>query len=711
MYVEQSGLSIGLNAASAGLNLGMDSMNAYDGLMKEKAKSDMFYAQAQLNANTQEFLRDLEQRNDYENYETYAKQFLTKQKNALQKNIKNNYTAELYSQLFTTAENSLNNTIQTARMQKEYEAIGTQNASAIALNNNTLSGQNAIDANNSIINSEYANGMRNSGYTKAALLQDGTNNALKEVYSNASNVMETVFNNGGDFSDVQKYIDDFVNNSEYSIKMLSDAYASPEGMKYAQEHGEGYIEIGNEIDKKKIKENVTEGLKKQWEVQIKARQEKNMGLVTEGYTKLIEMPAEQRISYANAWLRKIDTDMSGNNLSYSQRKQAVDMFKLFTNGDAASGSGSKDWEKALANIYKEKSEYFINKFRNGEISAYDAETTLNEEMLAEFKRLTGSENIDELRRSCPGIERFLDSLYKEAPDVMKGAVKDLRTKFEEIADNLKLEGVEELEAKFIDLAYDCLSVMKLSDEEAVKAALDKLYTDLNSFEGKKLDLVRRNPQSGKLQLQNGIFGNPLYDYLSEIENQDNLVYTDRHGEVKLSVFATDGDGLKRGAELESQFIMKELGISDNKAFGQRFKMDYEEQLSKDDVKATHIFTERNTGKQYKLMADKETKSVKMYQKNPSGKWEVFNTKQDVEKKEAEVKKADIKNQALSVAEKLDAKKIREAGITDIEWQKHVKDPKWLAGAIADKVGRYEKSKNQLEKDNIKRQLEALGYTF
>ena len=89
MYVEQSGLSIGLNAASAGLNLGMDSMNAYDGLMKEKAKSDMFYAQAQLNANTQEFLRDLEQRNDYENYETYAKQFLTKQKNALQKNIKN----------------------------------------------------------------------------------------------------------------------------------------------------------------------------------------------------------------------------------------------------------------------------------------------------------------------------------------------------------------------------------------------------------------------------------------------------------------------------------------------------------------------------------------------------------------------------------------------------------------------------------------------
>ena len=325
MYVEQSGLSIGLNAASAGLNLGMDSMNAYDGLMKEKAKSDMFYAQAQLNANTQEFLRDLEQRNDYENYETYAKQFLTKQKNALQKNIKNNYTAELYSQLFTTAENSLNNTIQTARMQKEYEAIGTQNASAIALNNNTLSGQNAIDANNSIINSEYANGMRNSGYTRAAHLKNASESIAKEWTTAADAKIQNIINNGGDFSEVEKVIDDMALNNEYQVMMLDDKYASPKGLEYAQKNGEGFKDIGNELDKKQIAKELKSTLKTKYNAMVNEMQEKNMGTITEWEVDMFRLSPSEQITFATNALMKLDRDFGGNKLSPSQRNQAANI--------------------------------------------------------------------------------------------------------------------------------------------------------------------------------------------------------------------------------------------------------------------------------------------------------------------------------------------------------------------------------------------------
>lgn len=709
MYVEQSGLSIGLGAANSALDLGMQSMNAYDSLMKEKAKSDMFYAQAQLNANTQEFLRDLEQRNDYENYETYAKQFLTKQKNALQKNIKNNYTAELYSQLFTTAENSLNNTIQAARMQKEYEAIGTQNASAIALNNNTLSGQNAIDANNSIINSEYANGMRNSGYTKAALLQDGTNNALKEVYSNASNVMETVFNNGGDFSDVQKYIDDFVNNSKYSIKMLSDAYASPEGMKYAQEHGEGYIEIGNEIDKKKIKENVTEGLKKQWEVQIKARQEKNMGLVTEGYTKLIEMPAEQRISYANAWLRKIDTDMSGNNLSYSQRKQAVDMFKLFTNGDAATGSGSKDWEKVIDNVINTNMSAFIDMVKKGTFTSYDAKGSFEANVLKELQRYVPDATMFDLKFNFPKVNDFLEVLQKELPPSVKSIVSDAERMITEVAKDLKLDNTNELKEGVASVLWDMIYATQITDDKALEEVKNSITKSINGMYGKKLDIIRPNFKNGNMDLEEGVFGTDkkLAEFLNKIETEgENFVYTDEYNNVRTSVFANGDEVLKRGETLQKEYLQKELGLDPGQLLS---SYETEEDISKRDIKALQIFRTTD-GTQYKVRSA-DGKNIQIYTSKDGKNWNPVETKKEADARSKAERKADIKNQALSVAEKLDAKKIREAGITDIEWQKHVNDPKWLAGAIADKVGRYEKSKNQLEKDRIKNQLEALGFTL
>lgn len=660
MYVEQSGLSTGLGAVNSALDLGMQSMNAYDGLMKEKAKSDMFYAQAQLNANTQEFLRDLEQRNDYENYETYAKQFLTKQKNALQKNIKNNYTAELYSQLFTTAENSLNNTIQTARMQKEYEAIGTQNASAIALNNNTLSGQNAIDANNSIINSEYANGMRNSGYTRAAHLKNASESIAKEWTTAADAKIQNIINNGGDFSEVEKLIDDMALNNEYKVMMLSDKYASPEGMRYANEEtGEGYINIGNEIDKKQIAKELKSTLKTKYNAMVNEMQEKNMGTITEWEVDMFRLSPSEQITFATNALMKLDRDFGGNKLSPSQRNQAANMFKAVKSGKAASGK-TEDKLKVFKPLMKDKMESFINLVKDGTFSGYEAKIAFEEEALEEYREVMEKPDatLFDLNKDVPIVYGFIEELKKDAPEKYKAAITSLEDVTKKLLKDNKVTDTSIIQ-KITDVAWDFYLGTNLNDDEAQEAFLQRMDKEINGLFGAKLDKYRENPLTGKLKIAAGVTGTDgtLYDLLKEAKNHPDWVYTDEstlHGEdktavTKESVFAGPGaKGLRRSEELQRQFItdnLKEVyGIEiDPKSL----KMGYAQEGAYD-VSAEMIFADSN-GTQYKLEPG-EDKQIHILRKPFNGKWEEVNTKKGVESAEKKNEKAEARKAVIESEE-------------------------------------------------------------
>lgn len=659
MYVEQSGLSIGLNAASAGLNLGMDSMNAYDGLMKEKAKSDMFYAQAQLNANTQEFLRDLEQRNDYENYETYAKQFLTKQKNALQKNIKNNYTAELYSQLFTTAENSLNNTIQTARMQKEYEAIGTQNASAIALNNNTLSGQNAIDANNSVFNSEYANGMRNSNYTRAALLKNASDNIVKEWTLTANDKIQEIINNGGDFSEVEKVIDDMALNNEYQVMMLDDKYASPDGLKYAQEHGEGFKDIGNELDKKQIAKELKSTLKTKYNAMLNEMQEKNMGTITEWEVDMFRLSPSEQITFATNALMKLDRDFGGNKLSPSQRNQAANIFKLVKSGKTASGK-SEDKIKAFKLLMKDKVDSYINLVKDGTFSGYEAKIAFEEEALDEYREVIEKPDatLFDLNKDVPIVYGFIEELKKDAPEKYKAAITSLEDVTKKLLKDNKVTDTSIIQ-KITDVAWDFYLGTNLNDDEAQEAFLQRMDKEINGLFGAQLDKYRENPLTGKLKIAAGVTGTDgtLYDLLTEAKKHPEWVYTDEstlHGEdktavTKESVFAGPGaKGLRRSEELQRQFItdnLKEVyGIEiDPKSL----KMGYAQEGAYD-VSAEMIFADKK-GNQYKLEPG-EDKQIHILRKPFNGKWEEINTKKGVESAEKKNEKAEARKAVIESEE-------------------------------------------------------------
>lgn len=715
MYIKESGLTQAIDVINQGNKFIAERAGFADQVMREKAKSDLFYAEAEFNKNTQEFLRDLSTKNDYPNFGKYLDNYLTEQSQALQKKAKNHYSGELFNQMITSQRNALENTVQNQVLALQIKDITTQNQGAIQLNRNNLSGQNGINANNPIFNYEFAKGMRDSNYTRAALLDDGTKNIEKELLTDCESLMQKLYVNGGDFSQVEKYIDDTLRDNEYQIMMLDDKYASEEGLKYAEEHpDECYMNIGNEVDKKSIGDNMKKTLKTRWKTEIDEMQEKNFGFITEMLVEFDQLSPTQQLDYAAYALKKIETDFSGNRLNPSQRAQATKFFTTALNGKNTK-KASNDLIKELDLKVKNNMKFFINRYTKGDLDAYGARDAFEQQCFNDFKELTGSENKTEMLLKCPTIENFLDELYKNVPEEIQSVVDVVKNKVVNLAKDLKLENIEQYESGIIDLCFDTLATVKLSNPKRIEEVKNELLTEANSLDGKKLDIIRANIKTGNMGLEIGISGKEkaLYNYLSEIRNHPHFVYKDKNGVVKPSVFANGTEGFERAADLESSLLMKEFGITDQNDFGKRFKMQFEQDpFDAEEVNANHVFVEDANGvaKYWKFVPDSKTKSLKLYSKTGNGKWVEEKRSVQVEKEE----KVDSRNELLEeikpLAEKIDLKTARSLKLSG-PWEKRlaVKDYKWVANQIANMIGEYNSTKDKRKKEELKSKLKVIGY--
>lgn len=649
MYVKESGLTQVLDVIGQGYQFIGDRVGFADQVMREKAKSDLFYAEAEFNKNTQDFLRDLSQKGDYENFGKYLDDYLTKSNAELQKKASNHYTGQLFNQMITSQRNALQNTVQNQILAMSINDITTQNQGTMELNRNNLKGQAGINANNGVINSEYANGMRDAKYTHAALLNDGKLNIQKDMYTNASTAMEQIFKkNGGSFSEVEKLVDDMAINSDYQIMMLDSRYASEKGLEAAEkEPDKAYINIGDEIDKKEIAKDVKKLLKNQWDTKLNEMQEKNMGLITEMFNKMYTLPESQRLEFANYALNYIDTNMSGNNLSPSQRAQAVNFFKSYK--ETGTGSAAeKRTQKQYEDFIEVSQEFYIDRYLDGTLDPYQAEKAFRTKCFGEYKKVYGKESEFDMESDFPVINGFLDALYKKAPDQIKGIVKDSVKFIEKFAKDNKLNNSEELQGAIIDFTWDMLSEIKLSDPKAIEKAAKYLQTELNSLDGKKLDIVRKNMVTGNSDLQVGVLRNSdetLAEYLYEIEKHEGFRYKNRYGIEKTSVFGSD-ETFEVADKMQREFLQKNLGIEPGD-----LKQSYEvatktnklgmTEYNRNDVTSNMVYTAPD-GTQYKVRsADK--KDIDIYKRAPNGEWEKVLTK----KQEAKVDKKEKNQEARS----------------------------------------------------------------
>lgn len=715
MYIKESGLTQALDVIGQGYQFIGDRVGFADQVMREKAKSDLFYAEAEFNKNTQDFLRDLSQKGDYENFGKYLDDYLTKSNAELQKKASNHYTGQLFNQMITSQRNALQNTVQNQILAMSINDITTQNQGTIQLNRNNLSGQNGINANSKIYNYEYARGMRDSKYTQAALLNEGYENIKKEVQTDAEALMQKLYKNGGNWSDVEKFIDDTLSNNEYQVMMLDSRYASQEGLAYAEEHPEEcYRNIGNEVDKKSISKELKNTLKARWKADIDEMQETNFGLITEMLVEFDQLSPTQQLDYAAYALKKLETDFSGNRLNPSQRAQATNFFTAALSGKSTK-KASEDLIKQLDLKVKNNMKFFINRYTKGDLDAYGARDAFEEQCFEDFKELTGSENKTEMLLKCPTIENFLEELYKNVPEEIQSVVDVVKNKVVNLAKELKLDNIEQYESGIVDLCFDTLATVRLSNPKRIEEVKNELMKEANSLDGKKLDIIRKNVKTGNMALEVGIGGEEkaLYEYLSVIGDHPHFVYKDQNRVVKPSIFANGTEGFERAAGLESKLLMKEFGITDEKVFGSRFKMQFEQDpYDAEEVNANHVFIEdaNGTPKYWKFVPDPETKTLKLLSKTGNGEWIEEKRSVQAQKEEKANTRSAMIEEVRPLAEKIDLKTARSLKLSG-PWEKRlaVKDYKWVSNQIVDMIEEYQTTKDKRKKEELKSKLKVIGY--
>lgn len=688
MYTRENTLAATLDTINKGIRYTAGQMDYADKLMREKAQSDLFYQEAQFTKDTQDFLRGLQQRNDYDNFQTDLDDYLTKKGNALQKSAHNAYTARLYDQMLVSQRNQLQNTVENMKVKMQYNEMLVKNESAAEMNRSSMQGQAAIDVNSKIYNSELANGAATFEQAHAKMLKDATENATKDVYNNASNLMESIFQKGGNFSDVKKYIEDYTANNDYSFKMLDNTHANPEGFKLAQETGEGWITFNGEVDKKAISDGVAKKLQAQWDAKVKEVQSKNFGKCTEWFGKMFELEPTAQIDFANQCIKNINTYMTGNNLASDDRTTAIRFFNSFADGKA--GKGGKAGKDALDILIEKDMPGFIRKVTDEGIPAYKAKMAWEEVFMKAFREITNNPNatIEEASLKKPEAFQLLDGIIKAAPDEIKGLVKDAQKDLENILKDEKLAQSEELIAGYGDHLWDCLFAIGLTDQKALAEFRERQKVNRNGLIAKKYDLLRRNPKTGKLTFEEGVNGTDktLAEFLYEAEQNPDYIYTNEYKKPMYSIFAGDGEGFRRAETAQKQFLAKNLGIDES-----TLRMTYESD-GVDDVKSVQIFTAPN-GTQYKVRSE-DKKNLNIYVKPLGGNWQQADTNKQAAARTEREHKQETAAKASNIANNIEVSYQNvPPGIAQVEWMKHQKDKKWIAKTITDLMLSNEKEKD------------------
>lgn len=702
----ESGLTKAFTGVNSLLNTTTQAATIADKLMRDRAQTEYFYAQSQLNKDYSDFISSLSKRNDYENFMPDAENWLNEQNKKLLGNCKNNYQGELYKKLMTETRNSVLTNVQSYSQQKQFNDMNAMDQSSINLNNETMSGQSAIDANTGILASQYAQGRVDAANYRASTLKSAASSITKDVYNYGQSIMNDIFNRpeGGDYSEVKKALQDWLYNSEYNVKLLASSYANEEGLNKALETGEGYINIGDEIDKQEILSNVDKQLNAQWNALEKEKQEKHFSDITEMYSNLWTMEPTEQVSYAQKALRYIDS-LTGKNLSSTQRTQAVNLFKPFAEGKASGNSGSSGNTKALENLFKVNKESFIQQYLAGNYSAYEAEAAFYNACLEEYEKFTGKKtSINELAKEFPDLYGFLDESQKAAPDWLKGIIKNEEKALTELIKENKLENGEELVSDHLTLLWDILNSFKLKDQKAIEERIGILRTERNAIAGKKLDLVRKNQKTGNLDFQEGAWGNEkkLAEALELMEQNPDMVYTDRYGNTRTSLFANGSEGIERLDNAQLNQLAKVLGRNVDelkKVTTVEFEKD-----GKDDVTALRIFNVE--GNQYRMRGSNGKLTIQ--KKNKNGEWEKVNTVSEQKAEEKTQAKQNTKQNVEKSKNEIKSEKDRVRAM--VQKKVNPQNVEGMTETVYDLLDKTKNASTEKERESARKAIINLGYS-
>ena len=570
MYVRENGISLTLDAVKGGMEFAGAIANAADKVMKDKVNSELIYQSAQLEADTQDFLRKLQTENDYTNFPEKVDNFLTEKRNQYQSQAKNAYSAKLIDQMLMSNRMQLQNQAKTLSLKMQFDDMKADYANALETYSNTLTGQNGISRTETAISSEYASGGINATEALTTTLNKATEFIYKEEYDTLYAQIPQFIQSGKSYEELKKsFVDSGLATKKYEARVLNAEYANtdPEkGYEYAYKNNVGFTDVSDSIDREEINKKVLKNIQTEWDKQLKAFQDNNKNNIL--------------IQFQNEW-NNTTSDSAHENLKADYRRRIA--FFRSQNKEYYSDPDYYQLEVKFA-----PDEEKATKSASGKKSTFNSDFKLMKDGLVEAVQ-NGTLSEKWGVSTGYGAEKALERYYKTSAasigmtqdEIELGWINESAGFFSDLAKAYKNNGSisaelanwadwlkdqaknkpgyftnGELTAYGNELMLDTLMDMDISNPENMKVAVDtmKAIVHENAVENYALNKEGKNNGSAFIQKHTDKDGNVkdvdkvIIDGFWDIgggnvskENKGKarIVYSDRRGQDAISVYAQD----------------------------------------------------------------------------------------------------------------------------------------------------------------------------
>lgn len=545
--MEQYGIADVFNAGLNSVNAGL---NAYTQLAEKKSKQDLFVMQEKLSSDINDFLLDLEQNNDYENWNYKVDQFLEQKKNLLAQKpgkgeinpyyCSNSFEAQQAQNLLTSQYNNLKNKVNFIALGKMQQDQLTRSfeAKKIIDNNKGYTLAERLGKKAALDEDNFVNGVID--YDK--YIQFRKNDTVEGILKEISDVFDTRMDQGMSLAEIKKEI-----NSRYGDTVTISVLDGSTSKESLEEGNATYMDSIVDItsEKNKLMKLKTDEYNANLNAMYKQNASKLATVVTQMRSTADPM---ERLKIAIRGQNMIDN--FGDKLAENDKLQysaIFDIFKEFTTIEAKNAKDSeKKKEDYLKDWIKTNPDVFAQKFFDGSLSPLadprenvDSLYKANEMFENAFMDVLNDLYDDETDKTAAKdkyysvIGSFMESTLNKLMFDTKNnpAYKPVQEKLE----NLKKMFEKDTKGEFPPDAYAgivsfCMDYIASNDTSFVKpddiiTALDKA-TEL--YRGNKIDSLMLNKKG---QLKNKADDpKSLAKALAELGQTDNdVIFTDING--------------------------------------------------------------------------------------------------------------------------------------------------------------------------------------
>ncbi len=348
-------------------------INILDQQMKEKARSDLLNMQANLDIESNRFMLELQNSNDYENWNQRYDEFIKKQGDILQKNSRNQYTATAAKEMLQNYEVNMRKKVETQVFNMGNQDILRKNndTEKLIMGNKGITGQDKMNQLSNIANREVLRGLINGDQYEAKLKNYGTNLYLDYYGNMGADLIKVAIQNGKSFD----WIENQINGDEFNIELKAVAH----GRNTIDDYDSGnaqFTDITHTLDKSAIKSEALKSIKQSYNATVKTMQDQNRTELSEMNTRIEALNTYSERLYAyKAALNKLNNDYQGLALDASVRDHYTSLWKdkIKEIGDTGP-SGTSGKPMALDAFYRDNDfTSYMQRTNEGEFnSTYDA---------------------------------------------------------------------------------------------------------------------------------------------------------------------------------------------------------------------------------------------------------------------------------------------------------------------------------------------------